>query len=88
LGIVSIYIGLIYEEVKGRPNFVIRETRGFGNVLPRPESSGMIIGGESAMSNQDAQRGVRRLISEPVRTGATVNALTTTDDAPSAVRGS
>jgi dolichol-phosphate mannosyltransferase len=29
LGVVSIYIGLIYEEVKGRPNFVIRETLGF-----------------------------------------------------------
>ena len=29
LGVVSIYIGLIYEEVKGRPNFVIRQTRGF-----------------------------------------------------------
>jgi hypothetical protein len=30
LGIVSIYIGLIYEEAKGRPNFVIRRTVGFG----------------------------------------------------------
>ena len=29
LGIVSIYIGLIYEETKGRPNFVIRRTVGF-----------------------------------------------------------
>ncbi len=29
LGIVSVYIGLIYEEVKGRPNFVIRQTLGF-----------------------------------------------------------
>jgi hypothetical protein len=28
LGIVSIYIGQIYEEVKGRPNFVVRQTLG------------------------------------------------------------
>ncbi len=35
LGVISIYIGLIYEEVKGRPNFVIRETLGF-DVLATP----------------------------------------------------
>ena len=29
LGIVSTYVGLIYDEVKGRPNFVVRQTRGF-----------------------------------------------------------
>jgi dolichol-phosphate mannosyltransferase len=29
LGIVSIYIGQIYEEVKGRPNFIVRQTLGF-----------------------------------------------------------
>ena len=29
LGVVSIYIGLIYEEVKRRPNFIIREALGF-----------------------------------------------------------
>jgi dolichol-phosphate mannosyltransferase len=33
LGIVSIYIGQIYEEVKGRPNFVVRQTLGFDNGL-------------------------------------------------------
>jgi polyisoprenyl-phosphate glycosyltransferase len=87
LGIVSIYIGLIYEEVKGRPNFVIRETLGFGNLLPRPEPSGMVVGGDSTMSSQDVQRGVRRLVAEPVRTAATLNA-TTTDDAHSAISGS
>ena len=38
LGVVSIYIGLIYEEVKGRPNFIIRDALGFstsrGRSLP------------------------------------------------------
>lgn len=38
LGVVSIYIGLIYEEVKGRPNFIIREALGFseepGTIFP------------------------------------------------------
>lgn len=33
LGIVSIYIGQIYEEVKGRPNFVVRQTLGLGEAL-------------------------------------------------------
>lgn len=31
LGIVSIYIGQIYDEVKGRPNFIVRQTLGFGD---------------------------------------------------------
>lgn len=31
LGVVSIYIGQIYEEVKGRPNFVVRQTLGFAD---------------------------------------------------------
>jgi dolichol-phosphate mannosyltransferase len=34
LGIVSEYVGLIYEEVKQRPNYVVRETVGFG--APEP----------------------------------------------------
>ena len=30
LGILSEYLGLVYEEVKGRPNFVVSEKIGFG----------------------------------------------------------
>ena len=41
LGIVSIYIGLIYEEVKGRPNFVVRQTLGFESPSDRSESTGV-----------------------------------------------
>jgi dolichol-phosphate mannosyltransferase len=29
LGVVSEYIGLVYEETKSRPNFVVSETKGF-----------------------------------------------------------
>jgi dolichol-phosphate mannosyltransferase len=29
LGVVSEYIGMVYEESKGRPNFIISETKGF-----------------------------------------------------------
>jgi len=40
LGILSEYIGLIYEEVKQRPNFVVRATIGFDNdVAPAHEAS-------------------------------------------------
>ena len=28
LGVVSEYIGLVYEEAKGRPNFIVSETIG------------------------------------------------------------
>jgi glycosyltransferase involved in cell wall biosynthesis len=40
LGVVSTYIGLIYEEVKGRPNFVIRRTYGFVDSPRVMESNG------------------------------------------------
>jgi dolichol-phosphate mannosyltransferase len=29
LGIISEYLGLVYEEVKGRPNYVVSETINF-----------------------------------------------------------
>jgi dolichol-phosphate mannosyltransferase len=28
IGILSEYVGLIYEEVKGRPNFIVSESKG------------------------------------------------------------
>jgi glycosyltransferase involved in cell wall biosynthesis len=34
LGIVSVYIGLIYDEVKGRPNFVVRQMLGIEDDHP------------------------------------------------------
>jgi hypothetical protein len=47
LGIVSIYIGLIYEEVKGRPNFIIRQRRGFGGLVTQLASSNSVSTSES-----------------------------------------
>lgn len=49
LGIVSIYIGLIYEEVKGRPNFVVRQTLGFEDV--GEESTPRSTNGDSPTAN-------------------------------------
>lgn len=51
LGVVSIYIGLIYEEVKGRPNFIIRQRRGFGGLVTR-------LGAGSSVSSSDTADGV------------------------------
>jgi polyisoprenyl-phosphate glycosyltransferase len=41
LGIVSIYIGQIYEEVKGRPNFVVRQTLGFDDAVAASGPTGL-----------------------------------------------
>lgn len=38
MGILSLYIGSIYEEVKGRPNFIIRKAVGFSNSSPKSNS--------------------------------------------------
>jgi glycosyltransferase involved in cell wall biosynthesis len=55
LGIVSLYIGLIYEEVKGRPNFIVRQRRGFGGLLRRTNASSAVSGGEIEIASQSPQ---------------------------------
>jgi len=42
LGVVSIYVGLIYEEVKGRPNFVIRRRVGFHDAVDNGHDGGRV----------------------------------------------
>ncbi len=49
LGVVSIYIGLIYEEVKGRPNFVIRETVGFDEMSGKISPIGSVVTGNGGV---------------------------------------
>lgn len=39
LGVFGEYLGRIYEEIKGRPRFVVDELIGFENELPAPERS-------------------------------------------------
>ncbi|MGA2344404.1 MAG: glycosyltransferase [Candidatus Sulfotelmatobacter sp.] len=39
MGILSLYIGSIYEEVKGRPNFIIRQAVGFSDSSPKANLS-------------------------------------------------
>jgi len=88
LGIVSIYIGLIYEEVKGRPNFVIRQTRGLKSpLIVRSEFVDVDSHSNSDVSNPDVEDGVRRLISNPESTSPALNVLATKGDAASAISG-
>lgn len=51
LSIVSIYVGLIYQEVKARPNFVVRQVRGLdGSYPPEPTRAKDSNGRQSANS--------------------------------------
>ena len=52
LGIVSIYVGLIYEEVKGRPNFVVRQLLGFTE-SPDPDPATKVEANSERTSNQN-----------------------------------
>jgi polyisoprenyl-phosphate glycosyltransferase len=79
LGVVSIYIGQIYEEVKGRPNFVVRQTLGFAGAAvrsgfaespPRPVSEK----NERSTSNQVGHR-----MSDDERTKGTGDTPTSSD---------
>ena len=60
LGIVSIYIGQIYEEVKGRPNFIVRQTVGLDSPLAQAEVGIMerkgTTDGNGPIPDQDAGR--------------------------------
>ncbi len=66
LGIVSIYIGQIYEEVKGRPNFVVRQTIGLGDPRATWDSAGLDAG-----LDPDKDRLVRDVGSGKVDSGRT-----------------
>jgi glycosyltransferase involved in cell wall biosynthesis len=54
LGVISIYIGLIYEEVKARPNYVIRQTEG----LAEPPATISTIGTGALASGDRASTGI------------------------------
>jgi glycosyltransferase involved in cell wall biosynthesis len=47
LGIVSIYLGQIYEEVKGRPNFIVRQTVGLGMPQDQKRRQNLVNGVDS-----------------------------------------
>jgi dolichol-phosphate mannosyltransferase len=38
LWMVAEYVGMIFEEVRHRPNFIVEETRGLDGVSPGPEN--------------------------------------------------
>jgi dolichol-phosphate mannosyltransferase len=52
LGVMSEYVGLIYEEVKQRPNFVVRQTLGIDDPATDPDP----LGGGAAGSRRETQR--------------------------------
>ncbi|MDQ3493300.1 MAG: glycosyltransferase family 2 protein [Chloroflexota bacterium] len=52
LGVMSEYVGLIYEEVKQRPNFVVRQTLGTGD----PRTGRGPLEGGAAVSRGEPQR--------------------------------
>jgi dolichol-phosphate mannosyltransferase len=62
LGVVSTYIGLIYDEVKGRPNFVVRQTTGLSG-----SSENTIING--SLNHVGDQRSLQRLVIDHLTDG-------------------
>jgi polyisoprenyl-phosphate glycosyltransferase len=78
LGIVSVYIGLIYDEVKGRPNFVVRETLGLASPLMRAEDDEPLQKGEKDKEIAERDAGQS---SDRERTGSTFNVSTSGGDA-------
>jgi glycosyltransferase involved in cell wall biosynthesis len=87
LGIVSIYIGLIYEEVKGRPNFVIRQTVGLGSSLAHTSSAHVLANGGFDNGSLISEQGVGRLPSNPERSDESLNVARTVGDPASVING-
>jgi polyisoprenyl-phosphate glycosyltransferase len=88
LGIVSVYIGLIYEEVKGRPNFIVRQTLGLESPLARSEAADLLSDRDSGKSSPMAERGIGRMISDPERAEPPLDLSATDGDPASSVSGS
>jgi hypothetical protein len=86
LGIVSIYIGLIYEEVKGRPNFVIRQTFGVDRAVAGSDSTEVVARRNSDNGVGTAEPGRLAIDRKPVDAPPSVSAAVV--DSPSAVSGS
>jgi len=87
LGIVSIYIGLIYEEVKGRPNFVIRQTFGLGGSIGREDPVVMFSSNKADNGRPVPDHGVARLAPDPDR-AESPNVSTPLGDSASAINRS
>ncbi|MGD0381645.1 MAG: glycosyltransferase family 2 protein [Acidimicrobiales bacterium] len=85
MGIISVYIGLIYEEVKGRPNFIVRQTLGLEGPIVRSDPVGLAAGGQSNKNRQAAEADDGRLASDLEGAQASLDLATTDDDSASSV---
>ena len=79
LGIVSIYIGQIYEEVKGRPNFIVRQTLGIDSAAPKSIPAGPDSGTQSVTNNAITLNEFGHLTPERESAGTALN-MSTPDD--------
>ncbi|MGD0394999.1 MAG: glycosyltransferase family 2 protein, partial [Acidimicrobiales bacterium] len=94
LGIVSIYIGQIYDEVKGRPNFIVRQTLGIGGSFDRSNSVVVALNGDTDLTRgpENGNGGVEHGIESPTPgtngAGAGRHAAPTDGDSASTLSGS
>ena len=91
LGIVSIYIGQIYDEVKGRPNFIVRETIGLGGSYDRSDPPMMSSNGKADLAGTENGSGRTEQGTEtqsPNQNGAGRHVAATDGDSASTIRGS
>ena len=91
LGIVSIYIGQIYDEVKGRPNFIVRETIGLGGSYDRSDPPMMSSNGKADLAGTEngsdrTEQGTET--QSPNQNGAGRHVAATDGDSASTTRGS